>query len=248
MEISANIKYIFFLLILFVFGCKSENHEGNESLERTIAYHDPEQKWDELKARLYLVSVDTAGNENPFQIEIDNSAGYFAHIIQKEGKEIVKGISDGTEFYVIDGNTEVDEAQKQKYELNPESVKRVHEFYGYLYGLPMKLQDKGANIKENVSEGEIGGNTYKVLEVTYDAEVGTDNWFFYLDPETYAMKAYRFNHGKQESGEYILLEQEENVEGILIPKIRKWFWNHNDAYIGRDILVKGEPLTSYRNK
>jgi hypothetical protein len=61
------------------------------------------------------------------------------------------------------------------------------------------------------------------------------------------MKAYRFNHGEPESGEYILLEQELTIEGIKIPKVRKWYWNKNDAYIGTDNLIKAEPLTTYRN-
>jgi hypothetical protein len=36
-----------------------------------------------LKAHLYLSSTDTAGKENPFELEIDNATGYFAHITRE---------------------------------------------------------------------------------------------------------------------------------------------------------------------
>lgn len=60
------------------------------------------------------------------------------------------------------------------------------------------------------------------------------------------MKAYRFKHGDPEGGEYILLEEEEIVEGIRMPKVRKWYWNKNNEYIDTDTLIKFKPLTSYR--
>jgi hypothetical protein len=75
----------------------------------------------------------------------------------------------------------------------------------------MKLTDEGVKVTEADKLEEIEGKQYQVLEVKFDPAVGSDNWFFYQDPETYAMKAYRFNHGEPESGEYILLEQEEVV-------------------------------------
>jgi hypothetical protein len=108
----------------------------------------------------------------------------------------------------------------------------------------MKLTDEEVNVTGAGKLEEIEGKQYQVLEVKFDPAVGSDNWFFYLEPETYAMKAYRFNHGEPESGEYILLEQEEVVGGIRMPKVRKWYWNKNNEYRGTDTLIKAEPLTS----
>jgi hypothetical protein len=206
----------------------------------------PKGNWPDLKTRLYLSSTDTAGQEHPFEIELDNSTGYFAHISRKEGKEVVKGFAGGKEFYLLDGNQEMTEEEREKYGLTPEALNWVHSFYSFLYGLPMKLTDEGANITDAEHMEELQGELFHVLKVNYDPSVGSDNWVFYLHPETYAMKAYRFNHGDPESGEYILLEQEENVGGIRMPKIRKWYWNKNNEYIGTDTLIKSEPLTAYR--
>lgn len=219
---------------------------GQQLLQRTLEYHDPKDNWQELKARLYLSSADTAGKEHTYEIEIDNTTGYFAHISRRDGREIVKGMSGGKPFYLLDGQQEISEEDREKYDLTPKSANWVHTFYGYLYGLPMKLTDEGAIVSEAIREEELEGKTYRVLQVNYAEGVGKDNWFFYLDPETYAMQAYRFNHGNPESGEYILLEQEETVQGIRIPKIRKWYWNKSNAYIGTDTLLKAEKLDSHR--
>ncbi|WP_162051754.1 DUF6503 family protein [Pontibacter pamirensis] len=235
-----------FMALLLLSFCQSSPETDSQLLDKTLTYHDPQGNWPQLKARLYLSSADTAGQENTFEIEMDNNTGYFAHISRQDGKEVVKGIADGKEFYLLDGRQDISTEEREKYDLTPESLKWVHSFYGYLYGLPMKLTDEGVRVTEAASNEELEGKTYKVLQVSYDAAVGTDNWFFYLNPETYAMKAYRFNHGQPESGEYILLEQEVVVDEIRIPKVRKWYWNKNKEYIGTDTLVKAEPLTSYR--
>ncbi len=143
-------------------------------------------------------------------------------------------------------DNDISDEDRKKYELTPEGVKWVHRFYGYLYGLPMKLTDESAKKTDTSTTEKLEGKTYRVLRVTYDPAVGKDNWFFYLDPQTSALQAYRFNHGEPESGEYILLEQEEVVQGIKIPKVRKWYLNKDNKYLGTDTLLKGEALTAHR--
>ena len=240
-------------LLLILTSCGSDSGQNAQStktdselLQKTLAYHDPEGNWQNLKTRLYLSSADTAGQAHTFEIEMDNTTGYFAHISREDGKEVVKGMSGGKEFYRLDGKADISEEDRKKYELTPEGVKWVHRFYGYLYGLPMKLTDESAKKVDTSTTEELEGKPYRVLQVSYEPAVGKDNWFFYLNPETYAMQAYKFNHGSPESGEYILLEQEEVVQGIKIPKIRKWYLNKDNKYLGTDTLLKGEALTSLR--
>jgi ribosomal protein L24E len=235
------------LFCVFIFSyCNSSKNPGQQLLEKTIAYHDPQNNWPKLKTHLYLSSTDTAGKESLFELEMDNTNGYFCHISHEDGKEIVKGMADGKEFYLINGKREISEEERKKYELNPEGVKWVHSFYGYLYGLPMKLADKGVNVGDTVRKEEVNGKTFQTIHVTYDPAIGTDNWFFYVDNETSAMKAYKFNHGEPGSGEYILLDQELIVDGIKIPKVRKWYLNKDNSYLGTDNLLKAEKLNAHR--
>ncbi len=88
------------------------------------------------------------------------------------------------------------------------------------------------------------GEDYLVLKVTYDATVGSDVWYFYFNPKTYAMEVYQFfktdDSGKEkpDTGEYILLSEEVLVNGIKIPRVRAWFYNKDNKYLGTDILVE----------
>ncbi|WP_169788194.1 DUF6503 family protein [Rufibacter tibetensis] len=250
---SLSVGPVLMAFLIYLTSCSSDagkntvgTNTGSPLLRKTLAYHDPEGNWPKLKTRLYLRSTDSIGKATAFEIEMDNTTGYFAHVSRQDGKELVKGMSGGKEFYLLDGKAEISEEDRKKYGMNPKDVEWVHRFYGYLYGLPMKLTDAGAIATDAPESEELGGKTYQVLQVRYKPTAGKDNWFFYLDPQTYAMQAYKFNHGKPESGEYILLEQEETVQGIKIPKVRKWYLNKDGKYLGTDTLLKAEPLASPR--
>jgi hypothetical protein len=240
-------KLILLSFIFLLSYCNPSQNLGQQLLDKTMAYHDPNHKWPELKTHLYLTSTDTAGNENPFEIEIDNATGYFCHISHEDGKEIVKGLSNGKEFYLINGEKNISGEDRKKYELTPESVKWVHNFYGYLYGLPMKLTDKGTIVSDTMFREQINGKNYQVMHVEYDSTVGNELWNFYLDPDTSALEGYRFFYkGEPNEGEHIMLQEVLNVEGIKIPKVRKWYLNKDNKYLGTDNLIKAEKLTSYR--
>lgn len=239
-------KLFLLACIILISSFKSPDNAGADLLKKTIAYHDPKGNWAKLKARLYLSNTNATGKENNFELEFDNKTGYFCYISRQDGKEIVKGFMNGKEFFLVDGKKSFTEEERKKYRLTNESAKGVRNFYGYLYGLPMRLTDAGAIVEEAVNMEEVDGKTYPTLRVKYDPAVGKDNWYFYCDPKTSAMKAYRFNHGKPESGEYILLEQELIVDKVKFPKVRKWYWNKENKYIGTDKLIKAEKLTSYR--
>ena len=240
-------KIILLVSLVFIVSFKTPETAGNDLLKKTIAWHDPKNNWGKLKARLYLTNTSSEGKEKNFELEFDNKTGYFCYISKQDNKEIVKGFSQGKEFFLVDGSKDFSVEDIKKYKLTAESVKGIRNFYGYLYGLPMKLTDAGVNLSDTVANEEMNGKTYPTIHVSYDPAVGKDNWFFYCDSETGALRAYRFNHGTAGSGEYILLEEELNVNGVRLPKIRKWYLNKDNKYLGTDNLIKAEKLTAYRN-
>jgi len=112
-------------------------------------------------------------------------------------------------------------------------------YYTYLYGLPMKLKDPGTILDSKIQTKTFKGKKYLVLKATYKAEVGDDIWYFYFDPETYAMEVYQFFHDESiNDGEYILLKDQEEINGIKMPKTRAWYYNKDDKYLGTDVLYK----------
>ncbi|WP_298507173.1 DUF6503 family protein, partial [uncultured Maribacter sp.] len=127
--------------------------------------------------------------------------------------------------------------------INCSRTKMMKDYYTYLYGLPMKLKDPGTIIDSIVVRKSFKDKEYLVLKVTYDKEVGEDVWYFYFNPNTYAMEVYQFFHDESKNdGEYILLSDEEEIQDIKMPKNRAWYYNKDDKYLGTDILTKTEEL------
>jgi hypothetical protein len=131
------------------------------------------------------------------------------------------------------------EEQINKFSLSCERANMYKNYYTYLYGLPMKLKDKGTIIHQKVTKTKFKGKDYLVLKATYKKEVGKDTWYFYFDPTTYAMKGYRFYHDESKNdGEYILLEDETVFENVRLPQKRTWYTHKEDKLLGTDILAE----------
>jgi hypothetical protein len=101
----------------------------------------------------------------------------------------------------------------------------------------MKLKDEGTLIHQKIAKKIFMGKEYLVLKVNYEEEVGKDNWYFYFNPKNYAMEVYQFFHDESKNdGEYIVLSGEETINQIKMPKVRAWFYNKDEGYLGTDIL------------
>ena len=105
----------------------------------------------------------------------------------------------------------------------------------------MKLTDAGTLLNDTVRTDTFNGRKCLVLTVKYDKGVGTDSWFHYLNPQTFALEGYRFSHNRQPNdGEFIICEQLIEVEGVKMPKVRHWHENKTGKFLATDILDKTE--------
>ena len=153
-------------------------------------------------------------------------------------------ITKDTCHYALNGKKLLSVSEKKAYNINCDRATLYKNYYTFLYGLPMKLKDPGTRIDNNVQTKVFNGKSYLVLKVHYDEEVGSDVWYFYFNPKTYAMEIYQFyktnNQGEiiPESGEYILLTGEAVINNIKMPKNRAWYYNKDNTYLGTDILNK----------
>jgi len=102
----------------------------------------------------------------------------------------------------------------------------------------MKLKDEGTVIHQNVERKTFKGKNYLVLKATYYQEVGKDTWYFYFNLDNFALEVSQFFKEEKDSGEYILLAELETINEIKMPKIRAWYYNKHDTYLGTDILEK----------
>ena len=231
------------LIILCLSFIKAQNLSGEQFVEKAIAYHDPNGHWPKFSGNFKVTM--TTPNQSPriSDISINLPAEFFSVTAQRDSitQTYTVGKTDCSLFY---NETRLDEATAKEKKMTCERANMYKNYYTYLYGLPMKLKDKGTNIDSKVERKSFKGKDYLVLKVTYDETVGSDVWYFYFDQKTYAMEVYQFyktdNKGnvKQDSGEYILLTEEETVNGIKMPKVRAWYYNKDDNYLGTDTLGK----------
>ena len=210
---------------------------GNELLEKAIQYHDPNGNWSTFTGNLFITMEIPKKPNRDSEVSIDLPNEFFSvkSIIEDEISEYI--INKDSITIIFNGDKNPSKEILETHRLSEKRAKLFQNYYTYLYGLPMKLKDKGTIIHENVETRNFKGKPYWVLKVTYAENVGKDTWYFYFNKDTFAMEVYQFFHDTSKNdGEYILLSGEETVHNIKMPKTRAWFMNIDDKYLGTDIL------------
>lgn len=230
-------RHLFFLLLLSI-NSFSQTLTGNELLEKTIKFHDPNNNWENFKGTFLVIMKTPHKSPRESKISINLPEEFFS-VVAKTDTVVSKYTIHKEKCSIeLNGNENPSDAQKKKFGLNSKRANLYKNYYTYLYGLPMKLKDKGTIIHQKVEKRSFKGKDYLVLKASYQKDVGKDTWFFYFNPKTYAMEVYQFFKNTKDSGEYILLSGLETINQIKIPKVRAWFYNKNDNYLGTDILSK----------
>ncbi|WP_034045934.1 DUF6503 family protein [Wocania ichthyoenteri] len=229
----------FLLLNLISF---SQQITGLDLLDKSIKYHDPNNSWKTFNDTL-SVAMETPNNSNRnSKIIINLPEEQFYLKTEKDTLVTEYNLKKDECLITLNGKMNLSDHVLKTNNLSCDRANLYKNYYTYLYGLPMKLKDEGTIINDNVERKTFKGKDYLVLKVNYDSEVGKDVWYFYFNPKNYAMEVYQFyktdDKGaiKKDSGEYILLTEEEIINGIKMPKNRAWYYNKNDDYLGTDIL------------
>jgi hypothetical protein len=212
---------------------------GPKLLDKAIAYHDPNSNWNTFEGTLHVRMETPNSSDRVSTIMINLPQSTFELQVSKDGDSYTYKL-DGTDCKMsLNGSNTISDVDKEKFRLNCKRGRMYRDYYTYLYGLPMKLKNKGTIVQEEIEKKDFKGKEYLVLKVNYSPEVGEDTWYFYFDPETYAMEVYQFFHEEDKNdGEYILLSGMEEINGIKMPKKRDWYYNKDDKYLGTDILTK----------
>lgn len=223
--------------IFFTISFLTAQHNAEQILNKSIKYHDPNDRWNAFNGELKLKVIRPSKEESTRRVLINNKKQKF--IFQghyEEGVLSYKVLKDKAQF-LWDGNSEIHKSLIKKYKISKDRAHMYKNYFTYLYGMPMKLRDPGTNIESKAEEVEFHGEEYYKVKVTYDPKVGDDIWYFYFDKNTYALEAYQFFHDESKNdGEYILFEDTMLIDGIKIPKTRKWYYNKDDGFLATDQL------------
>ena len=211
---------------------------AKDVLTRSIAYHDPNQHWGREEITLSLYEQRPGADYRLTHLTIHQPTETFILDQQRGPNHIYRKLSASGCASGYNGDRDLTEEEKAQYRLRCSDHQTYSNYYQYLWGLPMKLRDPGTIVEPSVWKENINGTEYLKIKVTYEPEVGGDIWYFYFDPATYAMSAYRFYHDESANdGEYILLEGEETHSGIRFPARRSWYMNADHRFLGYDQLL-----------
>ncbi len=212
---------------------------SNELLNRAIAFHDPNNQWKSFNGDFQILMQTPKSSDRLSLINLNIPKQQFTLQVKKDSVSYTYAFDREKCVTSLNGSAEVSEEDRKKFRLTCDRGKMMRNYYTYLYGLPMKLQDPGTILGDKVLTKTFKGKEYLVLKVNYKEGVGDDVWYFYFDPKTYAMEVYQFYHDESKNdGEYILLKGLEEVNGIQMPKTRAWYYNKDNKYLGTDILSK----------
>jgi len=236
----------FLLLVVLVLSSHiiiAQQITADQLLEKAIQYHDPNNTWPQFNGQ-FTVTMETHSNSKRLsKIYINLPEEYFR--VQATRDTIVTDYTLNKEdcSLTLNGASNLSEETLKANNMSCERAEMYKNYYTYLYGLPMKLKDPGTILDPTVEKKTFKGKEYLVLKATYDEAIGSDVWFFYFDPNTYAMEIYQFFKGDpngkgKDTGEYILLTEEIVINNIRFPKNRAWYYNKDDTYLGTDFLNK----------
>ncbi|PRX57122.1 DUF6503 family protein [Flagellimonas meridianipacifica] len=229
------------LLFLGAIQTFSQDITATQLLDKAISYHDPNNQWKGFNTTFHVVMETPKSSDRKSSIHLNIPKEFFELEVEKDGVRYAYRFEKENCTTSLNGSDTVSDDDRKKYRLTCERGRLMKNYYTYLYGLPMKLKDPGTNLDNTVERKVFKGKEYLVLKVNYDKDVGDDIWYFYFDPITFAMEVYQFYHDEQKGdGEYILLKDIEEINGIKMPKTRAWYYNSDDTYLGTDILSKAE--------
>lgn len=211
-------------LIVGVNSCQP-SLSGPELIKKSIQYHDPKGDWKSIKHVFYFSDIRPEKTSRHYQVSLDVSGNYFRYL--NENEELIYEISNGR---CLSGKPESP---------NCERGLMLRDYYLYLWGLPMKLLDKGTVITKDYQRVSINGLESYEVQVPYEKDV----WYFYLHPENYSLIAYKFYKDEPKAiGEIIYLEGEINIGEMKIPAKRSWYRTENNEFLGTDFLLKTEAI------
>ena len=212
---------------------------GQNIIDNSIKFHDPTGNWDRFDHRLNFNQQRPGKEMTKRKVYLNNKKKEFQFWAQYDEGLLSYTVKNNSGSYSWNGSSDVPQDLAKKYRIDNTRAVMYRDYYSYLYGMPMKLKDASAIIHPEASIVDFYGEKYYKVKITYNPAAGDDIWYFYFDPETYALEAYQFFHDESKNdGEYILFEELHEVDKIKMPRIRKWYYNKDEKYIASDILIK----------
>ncbi len=214
------------------------------ALQQSIAYHDPSTEWATFDDTLRIIATRPEGGFRHSTLHVDVARDIFSIRDSTRHHTVSYQWTPDSCHVKLNGSSDFTPRERDSLHLTCDRLHLLKDYYTFLYGLPMKLTDRGVNLIDTVATKTFKGKDYAVIEARFADNVGEDVWFIYLNPRSYRMEVYQFfdtdTNGQilPESGEYVLLDGEFFIGGMNIPETRSWYTNADDEFLGTDVLIR----------
>ena len=230
-------QFLIIFLTIFVNTIFSQQISPQDVISKSIQYHDPSGILYKKEVVMNFIGTRPEGGESRTKVGFNLKKETFQMENTKDGLLIISSIDNDKVIILVDGKKNFAHEIKEKYRLESKRVVMMKNYYQYLWLMPMKLNDPGTIIDPEVKKVDFFGKELLQIKVSYSPEVGKDVWYFYFNPQSYAMQGYRFYHDESKNdGEYILLENELEFDNVRLPQNRTWYTHKEDKLLGTDIL------------
>ena len=237
----ASILSLFFMSMLPVESdfnkCKNSEYILNQSKKK----HDSKSHWNQSEINFHIQEPRVGNPQRFSKIKLNNATDYFEiERNRAEGLEKRTINEQGKCTFSLNGSEEIPEEIQEKYGINKESTEFRKIFYQTLYGLPMSLTDDMiVEMKPAESIVYEDRDAYRV-NIELKNSIISKHWGLLISTKDFKLLALEFNHPDDPDsvGEIIKFEGLVKVKGMELPRIRHWYEQGSDEYLGSDIIVE----------
>ena len=222
---------------LIIFACKQsttipkEIKTAKDLIQYSIHHHDPKGNWSEFKSSVTFSTSfwkkDGSIDKSSSSVSFDNANQSFSSRSESNGIEIIGLVNPDTCFNAPTTEISAEQQEKIKRALGCDRITFMRDYYSYLVGMPMKLNDENAIINDTIFQRIYDGKKYDVVKVQYEPLDENPNWYFYFDKKDHSFQLCKFTSPEDENkgGEYIIYNDEFDWQGMKLKGQQVWLYN-----------------------
>lgn len=172
---------------------KVKNVTGQEILEQTIKYHDPNNMWNSYKGKLFEVTVFPSKYVVKETIEIDNENDFYLSTCFQDFGILKRGIEKGKSIFSLNDKPDIPDNIKNNWGISDEDIKIFSVEHHSHFGLPMVLKNSGMKLNKEVEIADFDGRKCYALKFIGDSDLVRNSFcegerVLYIDMNDYAMR------------------------------------------------------------
>ncbi len=188
-------------------GCEAEEAGPGALVARSIAVHGG-AVFEESEVRFRFREAD-------FRVVRDGGRFVYERtLVDEEGQSVREGMDNDSTWRVVDGAAEVlDRDAREAVETRVNSVV----YFGFL---PFRLDDPAVRVRA-LPDGEVAGEPYRRVEVTFEEAGGGQDWedrfVYWFHPEHHTLDFLAYRYYRDEGGtRFRRAVNRREIEGILV--------------------------------